>query len=147
MAEDSASLLKPGNAAGAEATSGSRSGLRVAIAGLGAIGTSVAEAIDAGIDGLVLSAVSAQSIDKHRDWLGQLNSAPVALPVEQLADAADIVIECAPSKLVRSIVAPAVSRGKTAIVLGAGALLENGDLIDLARKHGGQIVVPTTSTP
>jgi aspartate dehydrogenase len=116
---------------------------RVAIAGLGAIGTSVAKAIDAGIDGVVLSAVSAQSISKHRDWLSQLKSTPATLPIEQLADVADIVIECAPSGLVRSIVAPVVSRGKTAIVLSAGALLENDDLIELARKHGGQIVVPT----
>jgi aspartate dehydrogenase len=116
---------------------------RVAIAGLGPIGTSVAKAIDAGIDGLLLSAVSAQSIDKHRGWLEQLRSIPAMLPVEQLAGVADIVIECAPSKLVRSIVAPVVSRGKTAIVLSAGALLDNEDLIALARKHGGQIVVPT----
>jgi aspartate dehydrogenase len=65
------------------------------------------------------------------------------LPIEALADAADIVIECAPSKLVRSIVAPAVSRGKTAIVLSVGALLQNEDLIALAKEHGGQIVVPT----
>ena len=64
-------------------------------------------------------------------------------PIERLADAADIVIECAPSKLVRSIVSPVVSRGKTAVVLSVGALLENEDLIELARKHGGQIVVPT----
>jgi aspartate dehydrogenase len=116
---------------------------RVAIAGLGAIGTSVAKAIDAGIDGVTLSAVSAQSIDKHRDWLAQLKTPPAILPIEQLADVADIVIECAPSRLVRSVVAPVVSRGKTAIVLSAGALLENDDLIALARQHGGQIVVPT----
>ena len=116
---------------------------RVAIAGLGAIGTSVAKAIDAGIDGVTLSAVSAQSIDKHREWLSQLKSVPAMLPIEQLADVADIIIECAPSKLVRSIVAPVVSRGKTAIVLSAGALLENDDLIELARRHGGQIVIPT----
>jgi aspartate dehydrogenase len=116
---------------------------RVAIAGLGAIGTSVAKAIDAGIDGVTLSAVSAQSFDKHRDWLSQLKSTPATLPIEQLAEVADIVIECAPSKLVRGIVAPVVSRGKTAIVLSAGALLENEDLIELARKHSGQIVVPT----
>ncbi|WP_024515349.1 aspartate dehydrogenase [Bradyrhizobium sp. Tv2a-2] len=122
---------------------GSKAVSRVAIAGLGAIGTSVAKAIDAGIDGVVLSAVSSQSIGKHRDWLSQLKSAPATLPIEQLADVADIVIECAPSGLVRSIVAPVVSRGKTAIVLSAGALLENDDLIELARKHGGQIVVPT----
>ena len=56
---------------------------------------------------------------------------------------ADIVIECAPAKLVRSIVAPFVSRGKIAIVLSAGALLENEDLIELAKRNGGQIVVPT----
>jgi aspartate dehydrogenase len=36
-----------------------------------------------------------------------------------------------------------VARGKTAIVLSVGALLENEDLIDLAKENGGQIVVPT----
>jgi aspartate dehydrogenase len=116
---------------------------KVAIAGLGAIGTEIAKALDAGIDGLELAAVSAANIDKHRPWLDKLMKVPAALPIEALADAADIVIECAPSKLVRSIVAPVVSRGKTAIVLSVGALLENEDLIALAKAHGGQIVVPT----
>ena len=70
-------------------------------------------------------------------------SVNMTLPIEQLPDVADIVVECAPSKLVRSIVAPTVARGKTAVVLSVGALLENDDLIDLARQHGGKIVVPT----
>jgi aspartate dehydrogenase len=117
--------------------------LRVAIAGLGPIGKKVAEALDRGIDGLVLAAVSAQHPGKHRDWLGNLKTQPAVLPIEQLSDAADIVIECAPARLVRSIVAPFVAKGKTAIVLSAGALLENEDLIELARQNGGQIVVPT----
>ncbi len=138
-----AGVLELNETSGAPANAASKAVSRVAIAGLGAIGTSVAKAIDAGIDGMVLSAVSAQSIDKHRAWLSQLKSPPASLPIEQLADVADIVIECAPSKLVRSIVAPVVSRGKTVIVLSAGALLENDDLIALARRHGGQIVVPT----
>ena len=55
--------------------------------------------------------------------------APAVLPIEQLSDAADIVIECAPGKLLRSIVAPFVESGKTAVVLSAGALLDNEDLI------------------
>jgi aspartate dehydrogenase len=116
---------------------------RVAVAGLGAIGESVVRALDRGIDGLVLTAVSAQNAAKHRAWLDGLKSPPDMLPIEQLADAADIVVECAPSKLVRSIVAPVVTRGKTAIVLSVGALLDNEDLIELAKTHGGQIVVPT----
>ena len=116
---------------------------RVAIAGLGPIGTRLAKALDDGIDGLTLAAVSSANIEKHRGWLDKLGKRPVALPIEALADAADIVVECAPSKLVRAIVAPVVSRGKTAIVLSVGALLENEDLIALAKEKGGQIVVPT----
>jgi aspartate dehydrogenase len=121
----------------------SRPELRIAIAGLGAIGTRVVEELDRGIDGLVLTAVSVQNPEKHRSRLASLTGKPAILPIEALVDVADIVIECAPSKLVRSIVAPFVGKGKTAIVLSAGALLDHEDLIELARQNGGQIVVPT----
>jgi aspartate dehydrogenase len=116
---------------------------RVALVGLGPIGRKVAQALDGGIDGLMLAAVSAQDPSKHAEFLGKLKRPPAVLPIDGLADVADIVIECAPSKLVRSIVIPFVSRGKTAIVLSVGALLENEDLFALAKQHGGQIVVPT----
>jgi aspartate dehydrogenase len=117
--------------------------MRVAIAGLGPIGKRAAEALDHGIDGLVLSAVSMQNPQKHQSWLAGLSTMPAVLPIEALSEAADIVIECAPAKLLRSIVAPFVGSGKTAIVLSAGALLDNEDLIELAKQNGGQIVVPT----
>ena len=116
---------------------------RVAVVGLGSIGTRVATALDQGIDGLVLSAISIQDPAKHRGFLAGLQRPPPILPIDGLCDVADIVIECAPARLVRSIVAPFVSRGKIAIVLSAGALLENEDLIELAKRNGGQIVVPT----
>jgi aspartate dehydrogenase len=116
---------------------------RVAIAGLGAIGRKVAEALDRGIDGLALVAVSAQSPEKHRSWLAGLTQTPAIVPVEALCDVADVVVECAPGKHLRSIVAPFVKSGKTAVVLSAGALLDNEDLIEVAKRNGGQIVVPT----
>jgi aspartate dehydrogenase len=124
-------------------SSSARSGARVAVAGLGAIGASVVKELDRGIEGLMLSAVSVQNVAKHQAWLNELKTSPKILPIEELADAADIVVECAPSKLVRSIVAPVVERGKTAVVLSVGALLQNEDLIALARRNSGQIVVPT----
>jgi aspartate dehydrogenase len=127
----------------ANLSKGAPAGLRVAIAGLGAIGTGVAEALDRGIDGLVLAAVSVQNPGKHRGWLAGLAGKPAMLPIEALSEAADIVIECAPSRLLRSIVAPFVGSGKTAVVLSAGALLDHEDLIGLAKQNGGQIVVPT----
>jgi aspartate dehydrogenase len=127
----------------ANASKSSRTEVRVAVAGLGPIGKRVVEALDKGMNGLVLSAVSVQSPEKHRDWLNALKTPPKILPIEALSEVADMVVECAPSKLVRSIVAPFVGSGKTAVVLSAGALLENDDLIELAKQHGGQIVVPT----
>ena len=127
----------------ANLTKSSDTPLRVAIAGLGPIGKGAAEALDRGIDGLSLAAVSVQNPEKHHNWLGTLKRRPAVLPIEKLSDTADIVIECAPANLLRSIVAPFVEAGKTAIVLSAGALLDNEDLIEVARKSGGQIVVPT----
>src|ERR1700755_1988803 len=98
--------------------------LRVAIVGLGAIGRKLAQALDRGIEGLTLAAGSAQHPEKHRGWVAGLTKPPAILPIEALVDVADIVIECAPGKLVRSIVAPFVGCGKTAVVPSAGALLD-----------------------
>jgi aspartate dehydrogenase len=127
----------------ADSLKSARTDLRVAVAGLGPIGTRVVEALDRGIDGLVLAAVSVQNPEKHRSRLAKLQTTPAVLPIEALSDVADIVIECAPSKLLRSIVAPFVASGKIAVVLSAGALLDHEDLIELAKQNGGQIVVPT----
>jgi aspartate dehydrogenase len=120
-----------------------RSDLRVAVAGLGAIGRKVVEELDRGIDGLVLTAVSVQDPEKHRSLIAGLTRPPAVLPIEALVDVADIVIECAPSKLLRSIVAPFAGSGKVAVVLSAGGLLDHEDLIEIAKQNGGQIVVPT----
>jgi aspartate dehydrogenase len=117
--------------------------MRVAVVGLGAIGRRVVEALDRGLDGLALAAVSVQDAGKHRDFLATLSRPPAILPIESLSGVADLVIECAPSSLLRSIVLPFVSKGKTAVVLSAGALLEHDDLIQIAKQSGGQIVVPT----
>jgi aspartate dehydrogenase len=103
----------------------------------------VVEALDRGIDGFVLAAVSVQNPEKHRSRLAALTRPPAILPIEALCDIADMVIECAPARLLGSIVAPFVESGKTAVVLSAGALLEHEDLIELAKQNGGQIVVPT----
>jgi aspartate dehydrogenase len=127
----------------ADSSSNVRGNQRVAVVGLGPIGRKVVQALDKGIDGLVLAAVSVQDPAKHQGFLAGLKQPPAVLPIDGLADIADMVIECAPSKLVRSIVAPFVGRGKTAVVLSAGALLENEDLIELAKQNRGQIVVPT----
>ena len=116
---------------------------RVAIAGFGAIGRVVAEALDRGIDGLALAAVSARDTARaERTVAGFAHPVPV-LPLARLGEKADIVVECAPAALLREIAEPALAAGHTLIVLSCGALLDNFDLVDLARRESGRILVPT----
>src|SRR3954467_10749315 len=117
--------------------------LRVAIAGLGSIGTKIATALDQGIEGLMLSAVAVRDPGKHQAFIGGLRHQPQIMPIDQLGEVADIVVECAPSKNLRAIVEPAVKRGKSAVIVSVGGLLDNFDLVDLARANGGRIIVPT----
>jgi aspartate dehydrogenase len=118
-------------------------GQRVAIAGLGPIGLKVAQALDAGIAGLTLAAVAVGDAARPRPELARLSRTPPILPLAELIDAADLVIECAPAGAFRAIVGPFVAAGKRALVLSAGALLDNFDLVEEARARGGQIAVPT----
>ncbi|WP_043831772.1 aspartate dehydrogenase [Muricoccus aerilatus] len=114
--------------------------LRVAVAGLGAVGTAVVAALEAGLPGCVLAAVSARDLGAARARLAA--DVPV-VPLEDLEPLADIVVEAAPAALLPAIAEPFLRAGKGVVVLSAGALLRAGHLIDLAREYGGQITVPT----
>jgi aspartate dehydrogenase len=116
---------------------------RVAVAGLGAIGWKVAQGLDEGIPGLVLTAVAARNKSAAVGRLAGLSASVPVVDIGDLEPLADIVIECAPANLLREIAVPFLDRGKTVVVLSAGALLSNMDLLDLARSGGGQIIVPT----
>jgi aspartate dehydrogenase len=116
---------------------------RIAIAGLGAIGLKLALALDAGIQGCALAAVSARDIDGARGRLSNLKHKVPVVTLDALEPLADIVVECAPAHLLAKIIEPFIRAGKKAIVLSCGALLEHEGLIELARSSGGQIIVPT----
>jgi aspartate dehydrogenase len=119
--------------------------VKIALAGLGAIGGAVARRVLAdGIPGIQLVAVSARDHDKARATLKTMKGG--AVPIVGLADLAgmaDLVIECAPAALMDSIAQPVLRAGKKLLVLSAGALLPRPELLELAKKHGGQIIVPT----
>jgi aspartate dehydrogenase len=120
-----------------------RNPLRVAVAGIGAIGMAVAEALEKGVSGCRLSAVSAKDVKKAKERLAHFKQKIPVVTIEELEPLADLVLECAPGALLPRIIEPFLKAGKTAIVLSAGALLANDYLIAVAREHGGQIVVPS----
>jgi aspartate dehydrogenase len=124
-------------------TNGSNPAMRVAVAGLGAVGLSVVAALESGIPGCVLAAVSANDLEKAKQRLPKLHGRVNFVKVEELEALADLVVECAPAALLPKIATPFLNAGKTVVTLSAGALLNNWHLVDVAAEHGGQIVVPS----
>ena len=117
--------------------------LRIAIAGLGAVGLEVARALDAGIPGCQLVAVSARDRAAAARRLADLKTPVPVLEIAALEPLADLVVECAPAALLPDIAEPFLRAGKSVLILSAGALLRQEQLIALAKETGGQIIVPT----
>jgi aspartate dehydrogenase len=117
--------------------------LTVAIAGLGAIGLHLAKALDAGVEGLRLSAVAARDQAKARANLAGFRAPPALVGLAELAEHADIVVEAAPAAVFEAVANAAVERGRIFVPSSVGALLPRMHLVERARATGARIVVPT----
>jgi aspartate dehydrogenase len=116
---------------------------RVAIAGLGAIGRVLARKLADGMPGLALACAAARDRAKAQAWLDEEGLSCPVVEIAAFPEHADLAIECAPAALLEPICRPMLTAGKQVMVLSCGALLPREDLIDLARQHGGRIMVPT----
>ncbi len=116
--------------------------LTVAIGGLGAIGLPVARALDRGVEGLRLIAVSARDQGKARANLAGFASPPKLVPLEELAEA-DVVVEAAPAAVFEQIATAAIARGRIFVPSSVGALLPRMHLVEQAKATGARIIVPT----
>ena len=116
---------------------------QIAIGSLGTIGLQVARKLDEGIDGLTLTAVSANNRDRARERVSGFKAPPSIVAPEQLAENADIIVECAPAAIFRDIAEPVIETGKKLMPLSVGALLSHWDLVDRAKATGARILVPS----
>ena len=117
--------------------------LRVAIAGLGAIGRTLARKLNDGIPGLQLACIAARDKAKAEAWLKAENIACPVVTFEEFPQHADLAVECAPAAVLEQICRPMLAAGKSVMVLSVGALLPRPELTELARAKGGRIIVPT----
>lgn len=116
----------------------------LAIAGLGTIGLEVAKRVDRGeVPGVKLTAVAARDTERATGRVSEFRHPPNVVPIEKLAENAAIVLECAPSSAFSEIAEIVLAKGLCLMPLSVGALLERPDLVELADRHGGRIVVPT----
>ena len=116
---------------------------RVAIGGLGAIGRTIARKLADGMPGLTLVCAAVRDHAKARAWLdAERITCPLVEP-ELFPSHADLAVECAPAAALERICRPMLEAGKQVMVLSAGALLPRPELVELAKRRGGQITVPT----
>ena len=120
-----------------------REPLRVGLAGLGAVGLEVARRLEAGIPGLTLAAVAVRDADKACRDLPRIGNGIALESAEKLAENCDLVVECLPPVLFRTIAISVIDRGKLFMPLSVGQLLEHWDLVARAKETGARILVPT----
>ncbi len=117
--------------------------LRIAIAGLGAIGSGMVAEIARNEPGIAIAAVSARDTDKARaTLLNHRVNAPI-LPLNELPQTADIVVECLPAASFDAIADETLAAGKGLMVLSVGQLARREDLIPAFRAAGQRLIVPT----
>ena len=116
---------------------------KVGIAGFGTIGQGVARRLAPAPEGLTLTGVVSGRRDKAEAALKAMACAAPVMSPEELADACDIIVECAPTEAFLSIARPALLHGRQLITVSAAALIEHMELVDLARAHGGRIIMAT----
>jgi aspartate dehydrogenase len=116
---------------------------RVAIAGLGVVGATVARHLDAGVPGIELTAVGEADEARATALIAELKNPPRLCALDELEAYADVVVECAPVAILPQVVRPFLEHGKKAIILSSGGLLTHPELVEIAREHGGQILIPS----
>jgi aspartate dehydrogenase len=121
--------------------------LRAAIAGFGSIGRLVGKHIDQGIPGLRLVGVSARNLDRARERLAGFRAAVPVVPLAQIAETADVIVECTPPEVFLDAVTDAIERGRTIVTVSATALLEHPEVVERARATGARIVLVSGSVP
>jgi aspartate dehydrogenase len=108
---------------------------KIGIAGIGAIGKTVADALVSGIDGYKLSAIS--DIIPHPEYgLPQVS-------LEALPDHCDLVIECLPPSCVPSLAKSTLMAGKDIIIISSCALLIHSEILEWHKQSTSRIIVPS----
>lgn len=117
--------------------------MKVGIAGFGVIGKAVAQALERGIEGAELEAVTSGDQAKALAALAVLKRPVDLVTPDVLAARCDVIVECAPTAAFMQIVVPALAAGRQIVTVSAAALIENMGVVDAARATGGRIILAT----
>jgi aspartate dehydrogenase len=119
--------------------------MKVGVAGLGAIGRRVCDALSVGIPGLSLVGATARDRERAERFLKSLATPAPFLAIDPLVAAADLVIEASTQAHLEEIAPRVLGAGRDLVVLSCGALLGRDDWIALAARNRCRIHVPSAA--
>ena len=117
--------------------------MKVGIAGYGAIGKVIGEALDHGIHGLELVGVCVRNIERGHLRMSSLNHPVPVMSAEELADTCDIIVECVPKEGFNSIAVPALNEDKILVTVSAAGIIANPETVKIAKSGKGRIILAT----
>lgn len=108
--------------------------IKIGVAGCGALGTIVCNALQDGINGYDFIAVS------------DVNDTPYTVPnlnFNELTAQCDVIVECLPPAIVPTLAKATFDQDKTLIMISACALLLYPDIQIMAEKSNGRLLIPS----
>lgn len=117
--------------------------MKIGIAGFGTIGRVVARHIEASALPLELAAVSAGDPVRAATAMAQLRSPVPIVDTTELVAVSDVIVDSAPTAAFRDIATATLGAGKTLVTVSGAALMQWPEAIEIARAHGGRIILAT----
>lgn len=115
----------------------------IGIVGCGAIGKALVRAVADGKLQVRIAGITSRSEQSAREFLASVSAPPVWLPLSELINRADMLVEAAGGAVVPSLAEAAFGRGKDLMVISVGALLDHPEIIEQSRATGCRLYVPS----
>ena len=119
---------------------------RIGIVGAGAIGKEIARAIDNGTVPAKLEAIYDRDLAEANSFAASLKSKPRVLPLEELVEASNFVVEAAAQAAVKEVAIAALSKSRSVMIMSVGALADK-ELLEtirnMAKEHACSIYLPS----
>jgi len=117
--------------------------LKIGILGVGAIGRTIATAIDRKQVKAELVAVSDQDRARAEALSAELSAHPAVVSVEKMLERAELAVEAASQAALPDFVPKALARGRDMLIMSVGGLLGREEWFRRAEEQGCRIYVPS----
>ncbi len=121
---------------------------RIGIAGFGNVGLDVTQRLARDvIPGVRVSAVTAANLDRARERAATIEPRPQVVPLSELAQHCDIVVESATADALPEIAHAVLPAGKALTIVSAAGLLQFPEIAKLAREHRARVRICSGALP